>query len=56
MEPEGPLRWYVVAQLAQALPYKPEGLGFDSRWGHCDFSLGSTHPLREMCTRDIAGV
>jgi hypothetical protein len=23
---------------AVALGYKPEGCGFDSRWGHCDFS------------------
>jgi len=28
-----------VAQLVEALRYKPEGRGFDSRWGHWDFSL-----------------
>ena len=28
-----------VAQLVKALRYKPEGDGFDSQWGHCDFSL-----------------
>ena len=26
--------WYVVAQLVQALHYKPDGLCFNSRWGH----------------------
>ena len=30
---------YVVAQLVKALLYKPEGRGFNSRWGHSDFSL-----------------
>jgi hypothetical protein len=31
---------YAVAQLVEALCYKPEGAGFDSRWGHWDrFSL-----------------
>jgi hypothetical protein len=24
---------YAVAQLVEALPYKPEGREFDSRWG-----------------------
>jgi hypothetical protein len=28
-----------VAQLVEALGYKAEGRGFDSRWGHWDFSL-----------------
>jgi hypothetical protein len=28
-----------VAQLVEALPHKPEGHGFDSRWCHWDFSL-----------------
>jgi hypothetical protein len=28
-----------VAQLVEALRYKPEGRGFDSRWFHCNFSL-----------------
>jgi len=28
-------RWgHVVAQLVEALRYKPEGRGFDSRWCH----------------------
>jgi len=26
-------------QLVEALRYKPEGHGFDSRWCHCNFSL-----------------
>jgi hypothetical protein len=25
----------LVAQLGEALRYKPEGRGFDSRWCHC---------------------
>jgi hypothetical protein len=29
----------VVAQLVEALRYKPEGRGFDSRWCHWNFSL-----------------
>jgi hypothetical protein len=28
-----------VAQLVEALRYKPEGRGFDSPWCHWDFSL-----------------
>jgi len=30
---------HAVAQLVEALPYKPEGRGFDSRWCHRNFSL-----------------
>jgi len=30
---------HAVAQLVQALRYKPEGRGYDSRWCHWDFSL-----------------
>jgi len=30
---------YTVAQLVEALRYKPEGRGFDSRWCHWNFSL-----------------
>jgi hypothetical protein len=29
----------LVAQLVQALRYKPEGRRFDSRWSHWNFSL-----------------
>jgi hypothetical protein len=28
-----------VVQLVEALCYKPEGRGFDSRWCHWNFSL-----------------
>jgi hypothetical protein len=28
-----------VAHLVEALRYKPEGRGFDSRWSHWNFSL-----------------
>jgi hypothetical protein len=30
-------RRYAVAQLVEALPYKPEDSGFDSRWCHWNF-------------------
>ena len=30
---------YAVAQLVEALRYKPEGRGFDPRWCHWNFSL-----------------
>jgi hypothetical protein len=29
----------LVAQLVEALRYKPEGCGFDSQWCHWNFSL-----------------
>jgi hypothetical protein len=29
---------HVVAHLVEALRYKPEGRGFDSRWCHWNFS------------------
>jgi hypothetical protein len=29
---------HAVAQLVEALRYKPEGRGFDSRWFHWNFS------------------
>jgi hypothetical protein len=29
----------LVAQLVEALCYKPEGCGFDYRWCHWNFSL-----------------
>ena len=32
-------RGYAVAQLVEALRYKPEGRGFDSRWSYWDFSV-----------------
>jgi hypothetical protein len=30
------LGYMSMAQFDEALPYKPEGYGFDSRWGHWD--------------------
>jgi len=30
---------YAVAQLVEALRYKPEGYRFDTRWRHWNFSL-----------------
>ena len=42
---------YGVEQLVKALRYKPEGRGFDSRWGHWPvpsgrtMALGSTQPV-----------
>ena len=33
------IRGYAVAQLVEALRYKSEGRGFDSRWCHWNFSL-----------------
>jgi hypothetical protein len=52
-----------VAQLVEGLRYKPEGCGFDFRWGHrivrClnpsghTMTLGSTQPLTEMSIRNI---
>jgi hypothetical protein len=46
----------LVAQLVEALRYKPEDRGFDSRWCHWNFSLtlGLTQPLTEMSTRSIS--
>ena len=40
-----PVKGHAVAQLVEALCYKPEGHGFDSRWCHWNFSLTSSfHP------------
>ena len=52
-------RGTAVAQLVEALRYKSEGRGFDSRWCHWNFSgrtmaLGSTQPLTEMSTGNIS--
>ena len=32
------IRGHAVAHLVEALRYKPEGRGFDSRWCHWNFS------------------
>jgi hypothetical protein len=52
---------HAVAELAEAICYKPEGRGFDSRY-HWIFNpssrtmaLGSTQPLRETRTRNLPG-
>ena len=54
---------HAVAQLVEALRYKSEDRGFDSRWCYWNFSnpsdrtiaLGLTQPLTEMSTRNISG-
>ena len=41
-QPVGPIfkdQDVIVAELVEALRYKSEGRGFDSRWCHCNFSL-----------------
>jgi hypothetical protein len=52
------------AAVVEALHYKPEGLGIESRWFNWNFhlrnpsgrtmALGSTQPLTEMNTRNIS--
>jgi hypothetical protein len=37
---------HAVAQLVEALRYKPEGRGFDSRWCHWNFFLFLSFRLR----------
>ena len=54
----------MVAQLVEALRYKSEDRGFDSRWCNWNFSLtyrsgrtmalGLTQPLTEMSTMNIS--
>ena len=45
-----------MAQLVEALRYKPEGRGFDSRWcpSGRSMALGSTQPPTEMSTRNVS--
>jgi hypothetical protein len=47
---------YAVAQLAEALSYKPERGGFNSRWrpSSRNMKLGSTQPLTDMNNRNIS--
>jgi hypothetical protein len=50
---------HAVAQLVEALRYKSEGRGFDSRWYQWNFSgrtmaLGLTPPLTDMNARDTS--
>ena len=53
-------RWgtLLVAQLVEALRYKPEGCGFDSRLCHNTsgrtMALGSTQPVTDMSNRNIS--
>jgi len=54
------LRGHAVAQLVEALRYKPKVREFDSRWCHWHnpsgytMVLGPTHPLTEMSARNIS--
>jgi hypothetical protein len=47
---------YAVAQLVEAVWYKPEGRGFDSRWCHNPsggtMTLRFIQPLTEIRTRN----
>jgi hypothetical protein len=45
---------YAVAQLVEALRYKPEGRGFDSRWGYWGFSLTLSFRPHYVCRVDLA--
>ena len=50
---------YAVAQLVEALRYKPDGRGFDSRWCHNPsgrtVAMRSTQPLTEISIRCLHG-
>jgi hypothetical protein len=56
--------FHAVAHLVEALRYKSEGRGFDSRWcqwnfsftypSGCTMALGLTQPLTEINTRNIS--
>ena len=53
------MRSVAVAHLIEALRYKPEGRGFNSRWCHwkfsgCTMALGLTQPVTEMSTWNIS--
>jgi hypothetical protein len=43
-----------VTQLVEALRYKPEGRGFDSRWTHWNFSV--TLSFRSRCGPGVDSV
>jgi hypothetical protein len=48
---------HAVAKLVEALFYKPEGRGFDSRWHNPSgrtVAMGLTQPLTEMSTRSMS--
>jgi hypothetical protein len=52
---------YMVAQLVEALRFKPEGCGFDSRWSYLlnlsgrIVALGLSQPLTEINMRILSG-
>jgi len=52
------VRGHAGAHLIEALRYKPEGRGLNSRWCHNlsgrTMALGSTQSLVEMITRNIS--
>jgi len=50
------IRGCTVAQLVEALRYKPVGCGFDSLWcpSGRTMDLGLTQPLTKMSTRNIS--
>jgi hypothetical protein len=51
------VRGHAMAQFIDALYYKLEFRGFDSRWSHWNFSLPQPQPLTEMNARvKVAGV
>jgi hypothetical protein len=43
-----------VAQLVEALHYKPKGRGFDSQWCHCNFSLTYGPGVDSVSIRNIS--
>ena len=43
-----------MAQLVEALYFKPEGRGFDSRWYYCSFPLTSCFRLQYTPGADLA--
>jgi hypothetical protein len=50
---------HAVAQLVEAMRYKREGRGFDSRWGNLkpsgrNMAVGPKEPLTEMSNRGIS--
>ena len=54
------LRGHAVAQVVEALRYKPKGGEFDSGWCHwhnpsgCTMALGPTQPLTEISAKNIS--